>query len=91
MCLGVGALIALSHARPVGGVQKRLSLTLFELGMQVISRSAVALAVAQECMRVKPMAGVLLRWTTEDVTIGNLAIPKDTKIALCPNKVRFLF
>lgn len=56
--------------------------------LQVISRSAVALAVGQEALRMKPLASMLFRQTTEDVAVGGLAVPEGTVIALCPKKVR---
>lgn len=34
------------------------------------------------------MASMLLRQTTEDVTVGGLAVQEGTVIALCPKKVR---
>ena len=54
----------------------------------MVSRSAVALAVLQEVVRIRPPIKVLYRLTTKDLAIGDIAVPKDTLIVLCPNKVR---
>lgn len=48
----------------------------------------MALAVAQEALRVKPLASVIFRQTTEDISIGDVAVPEGTVIAMCPIKVR---
>ena len=55
--------------------------------MQVVSTSPVALAIAQETMRVKPPFKILSRRTTKDIAIGDIAVPKDTVIFMCPRKV----
>lgn len=56
--------------------------------MQVFSRSAVALACAQETLRLRPPVKLLFRRTTKDVTIGDVAVPKNTDIGMSARKVR---
>lgn len=56
-------------------------------GMQVLSRSAVAQAVQQESMRLKPMMKVAFRKALQDTTVGSLAVPKGTIVTLSARKV----
>ena len=47
---------------------------------QVVSRSAVALAVVQEALRLEPAVRTLFRIALEDTTVGDLAVPKDLSL-----------
>lgn len=57
-----------------------------ELDRKVYSRSAVALAVAQETLRLTPPIRVLFRKSVKDMTIGDIAVPEGTLIMMAPRK-----
>lgn len=56
----------------------------------MVSRSAVALAIVQEVIRLHPPVMVQFRLTTKDLVIDDMAVPEGTLIVLCPKKVRGL-
>ena len=56
--------------------------------MQVVSRSAVALAVVQEALRVQPGVRTLFRIALVDTTVGDIAVPKDTLVTISAQDVR---
>jgi cytochrome P450 len=56
--------------------------------MQVLTKSAVAMAVAQEVLRLTPPVRVIYRRATEDIVLGDIAVPAGTKILMAPRKVR---
>lgn len=58
--------------------------------MQVLSRSAVAFACAQESLRLDPALKISYRYATQDTTMGDLVIPDGTRIAMALMAVRTL-
>ena len=52
-------------------------------GMQVVSRSNVAWACAQEALRLKPPVKLYFRTAQEDCVVGDVAVPSGTTISLC--------
>jgi hypothetical protein len=56
--------------------------------VQVLTKSAVAMAVAQEVLRITPPVRVLYRRATEDIVLGDIAVPAGTDIMMAPRKVR---
>lgn len=59
--------------------------------MQVLSRSAVATAVMQECMRLTPPVRLIQRQATEDAVVGGVRVPAGTNVALAIGAVRPFF
>jgi cytochrome P450 len=57
------------------------------ISTQVLTKSAVAMAVAQEVLRITPPVRVLYRRTTEDIVLGDIAVPAGTDIMMAPRKV----
>lgn len=55
--------------------------------MQVLTSSAVALAVTQEVLRLTPPMKVTYRRTMKDLTIGNIDVPEGTDLMLAPRQV----
>ena len=56
--------------------------------MQVMSRSAVAMAVVQESLRLEPAVRWLFRKTLLDTTVGDIAVPKGTLVTISGRDVR---
>jgi cytochrome P450 len=58
--------------------------------LQVISRSAVAMAFAQEVLRHRSPVFFIYRCALDlsSFNVGDIAVPAGTSIALCPLKVR---
>jgi hypothetical protein len=54
----------------------------------VLSKSAVAVAFAQEMLRLRPAVKFLFRRAMADVTIGDVAIPAGTQVAVSVRQVR---
>lgn len=50
--------------------------------MQVLSRSTVAFACAQESLRLDPALKISYRYATEDTTMGDLVVPAGTRMAM---------
>lgn len=50
--------------------------------MQLLSRSAVAFACAQESLRLDPALKISYRYATEDTSMGDLVVPAGTRMAL---------
>ena len=57
--------------------------------LQVLSRSNVAMAIAQESNRIRPSVKVVHRKANQDTTVGNVQVPADTQIAVAVGAVRF--
>ena len=55
--------------------------------LQVVSRSNIAVACAQEAMRLKPPLKLLFRTADEDTSCGDVAVPKGTTVALAIRQV----
>lgn len=47
---------------------------------QVLSRSNVAMAMVQESMRLKPPVPFTFRCATQDSTVGDVFVPKGTRV-----------
>ena len=58
--------------------------------MQVVSRSAVAMAVVQEALRLEPTSRFMFRKALVDTAVGDIAVPKDTLIMISAMDVRLL-
>jgi hypothetical protein len=58
--------------------------------VQVLSRSAVATAVAQEVLRLKTPAITIFRDALEAIVVGDIEVPKGTGIMLAAGLVRLL-
>jgi hypothetical protein len=54
----------------------------------VYTKSAVAMAIAQEVLRVTPPVKLLTRRVTEDIVLGDIAVPAGTDVGMAPRKVR---
>ena len=52
-----------------------------------MSRSNIAVACAQEAMRLKPPLKLLFRTADEDTSCGDVAVPKGTTVALAVRQV----
>lgn len=59
--------------------------------MQVVSRSNVAWACAQEALRLKPPVKLYFRTTQKDTVVGDVAVPAGTTISLCVRQVCYHF
>jgi hypothetical protein len=59
--------------------------------MQVLAKSAVAYAVAQEVLRVGGSINVQMRVATGDTVVSGIHIPEGTNVWLCPRQVCTLF
>ena len=58
--------------------------------LQVLSRSNVAMAIAQESNRIRPSVKLVHRKANQDTTVGNMQVPAGTKIAVSIAAVRSL-
>lgn len=59
--------------------------------VQVISRSNVAMAVAQECVRLKPPAKLIFRRATTDTHLAGYHVPAGTAVCCYIAEVRSAF
>jgi hypothetical protein len=59
--------------------------------MQVLAKSAVAYAVAQEVLRVGGTLNVQMRVATGDTVVSGIHIPEGTNVWLCARQVCTLF
>jgi hypothetical protein len=59
--------------------------------MQVLAKSAVAYAVAQEVLRLGNSMNLQMRVATGDTVVSGIHIPEGTNVWLCPQQVCTLF
>jgi hypothetical protein len=55
--------------------------------MQVLAKSAVAYAVAQEVLRLGNNMNLQVRVATGDTVVSGIQIPEGTNVWLCPQQV----
>jgi cytochrome P450 len=54
----------------------------------VYTKSTVAMAIAQEVLRITPAVKLLTRRVTEDIVLGDIVVPAGTDVGMAPRKVR---
>jgi cytochrome P450 len=59
--------------------------------VQVLAKSAVAYAVAQEVLRLGNSMNLQMRVATGDTVVSGIHIPEGTNVWLCPQQVSKLF
>jgi hypothetical protein len=57
-------------------------------GLQVILRSAVALAIVNETLRLRPAVGAIFRVAVRDTALTGVIVPRGTRVALATAAVR---
>jgi cytochrome P450 len=59
--------------------------------VQVLGKSALAYAVAQEVLRLGNSMNLQMRVATGDTVVSGIHIPKGTNVWLCPQQVSTLY